>query len=361
VNELQQIIRTEISAPGTMPFRRFMELALYHPEHGYYERQIQQVGRAGDFFTSVAVGPLFGRLLASQFARWFCKDETLIHIVEAGAHDGRLATDVLAALQTEHPEVFARISYIIVEPSEQRSKHQSRQLAERSDKVMWVRDLTELGTKFGGIRGVIFSNELLDAFPVEAHEWSAAERCWCERGVTERDGGLEWCATGVATDPFRPALPAELEQLLPDGFRFETSAAAIGWWRAAAQLLISGRLLAFDYGDSREGLLAPGRAAGTLRAYRNHQMIDDLFADPGEQDLTAHVNWSSIQAAGESVGLTTTGPDSQGRFLTRVLERAHRAESGRWNLGPKEIRQFQTLTHPAQLGSRFQAFVQRRE
>jgi SAM-dependent MidA family methyltransferase len=368
VNELQQIILSEIRARGPLPFRRFMELALYHPSHGYYERQIGQVGRAGDFFTSVSVGPLFGRLLASRFAQWLGEDESLIHIVETGAHDGQLAADVLGALRANHPDLFARISYLIVEPSKRRKLRQQRQLTELSGKVDWVSGLSELGSKFGGVRGVIYSNELLDAFPVEAHQFDASDRRWYERTVTANGSVLEWCHLGQggrsaeASVPFLVPLPPELEELLPDGFRIETSSAALDWWQDAAQLLIAGKLLALDYGDTQEGLLAPGRVAGTLRAYRDHQPVEveDLLNDPGEQDLTAHVNWSAIQTTGESAGLTTEGPDSQGRFLTRVLEESHRSAPDQWQLNPKEIRQFQTLTHPAQLGHRFQAFVQSR-
>jgi len=193
VNEVAKQITQEIAARGLISFARFMELALYCPVYGYYEREQDTAGRAGDYYTSVSVGSLFGELLALQFAEWL--QEVLgLHargqrsgaqgrggIVEAGAHDGGLARDVLRFLRERRPELFAPLEYWIVEPSERRRAWQERRLGEFGHKVRWVRQLSELTT---GVRGVVFSNELFDAMPAHRFGWDARQGRWFEWGVS---------------------------------------------------------------------------------------------------------------------------------------------------------------------------------
>src|SRR2546425_12602421 len=120
---LEQIIREEIAKQGPIPFTRFMELALYCPDYGFYEKEEDNIGRGGDFYTSVSVGPLFGELLAFQFAEWFSPPATRpasLQLIEAGAHRGQLASDVLNWLKLQRPGIFARTEYVILEPSARR-------------------------------------------------------------------------------------------------------------------------------------------------------------------------------------------------------------------------------------------------
>src|SRR5471032_1624658 len=138
---LPQIIRSEISARGILPFARFMELALYCPEYGYYEQQRDTVGRRGDFITSVSTGELFGQLLAFQFANWLEELRTAnceLRIVEAGVHDGKLARDILGWLQSNRPELFLKIEYVILEPSPRRQEWQKRTLENFKPRVRWL-------------------------------------------------------------------------------------------------------------------------------------------------------------------------------------------------------------------------------
>ena len=135
--------------------------------------------------------------------------------------------------------------------------------------------------------------------------------------------------------------------------------AAENWWRQAAGSLARGRLLAIDYGLTADELFSPARTQGTLRAYFRHHVSDDLLANPGEQDLTAHVNFSAIQQVGEAAGLTTESFQTQPQFLTRILEKAVRDKSfGEWSA--RRTRQFQTLTHPEHLGRAFRVLLQSR-
>jgi len=357
VNELAGLIRDEISLQGVIPFARFMELALYHPRLGYYEQARGRVGRAGDFYTSVSTGPLFGELLAFQFGEWL---ESLPAgnfppcLVEAGAHDARLAADILPALQRQRPELFARLEYIILEPSAERRAWQAETLKPWAAKVRWEDSPRTLHP--APIHGVIFSNELLDAFSVRRHGWDAAAKAWFEWGVGWQAGQFVWVKIPDAAPPVRLR---ELEPVLPDGYVIEHSPAAEAWWRDAAGALQSGRLLAVDYGFTTEEQWSPARLRGTLRAYARHQVSDDLLASPGEQDLTAHVNFSAIQAAGEAAGLTTEAFTTQTRFLTQILAKTQASKTfGGWDAA--RTRQFQTLTHPEHLGRSFRVLMQQR-
>lgn len=355
------IIREEIQKSGAISFARFMELALYCPESGYYERNQDNVGRAGDFITSVSTGSLFGELLAFQFAGWLEELKThdsKLKIIEAGAHDGKLAADILNWLKIHRPEICSEIEYLILEPSVIRQEWQRERLKHFSN-VRWHSSLV---THPSSLAGIVFSNELLDAFPVRRFGWDARTKSWFEWGVGLVEAKFAWKALPVGNET-KPSsihdLPSSLLQVLPDGYIIEDSPAAESWWRTAAHSLQRGKLLAIDYGLTAEEQLSPTRTKGTLRAYHRHQVSDDLLARPGEQDLTAHVNFTAIQKTGAANGLSTEFFGGQPQFLTRILARAMREKSFA-QLEPAQVRQFQTLTHPEHLGRAFRVLVQSR-
>ena len=352
------IIREEIRQHGAIPFARFMELALYCPETGYYERNQDNVGRRGDFITSVSTGSLFGELLAFQFAEWLMEmrsAECGVRIVEAGAHDGKLVADILRWLQSHRPKLFSELEYWILEPSLVRQQWQ-RETLKHFPNVRWFAgfDDLKLKSKNSKLTGVLFGNELLDAFPVRRLGWDAPAKKWFEWGVTLVDE--KFCWVKLENSGFR-IQNSELEAVLPDGYTIETSLPAENWWHAAAGIFSRGKLLTIDYGFTAEEQFSPARVNGTVRAYHLHQVSDDLLAQPGEQDLTAHVNFSAIQRAGEKAGLKTELFCTQPQFLTRILSKAVTDKSfADWN-APR-ARQFQTLTHPEHLGRAFRVLVQ---
>jgi SAM-dependent MidA family methyltransferase len=353
---LPEIIRAEIAAGGVLTFARFMELALYCPVHGYYEAQKDSIGRRGDFYTSASTGELFGELLAFQFAKWL--EELRIancelRIVEAGAHDGKLAKDILNWLQLRRPKLFSEIEYCIIEPSPRRQEWQRETLKQFTPHVRWFSQFNN--STIQQFNGIIFSNELLDAFAVRRYGWDAKGKKWFEWGVTADGDKFLWAK--IQNSKF-PIQNPELESLLPDNYTTETSPAAESWWRAAAGTLARGKLLAIDYGVTEDELFSPARTNGTLRAYFRHHASDDLLANPGEQDLTAHVNFSAIQKAGEAAGLKTEMFATQTKFLTQILEKTLPEKSFAWN--SRRTRQFQTLTHPEHLGRAFRVLVQSR-
>ena len=358
---LPEIIRAEAAASGILSFARFMELALYCPDFGYYEQQKDNVGRRGDFYTSVSTGELFGELLAFQFAAWL-EELSLanrgLQIVEAGAHDGQLAKDILHWLQLNRHELFERLEYCILEPSARRREWQRETLKIFSARVRWLSRFND--STIQRFSGIIFSNELLDAMPVRRYGWDAKIKKWFELGVAVEGKKFVWAKMPEQIHDSRFTIhDSRLESILPDGYIVETSPAAENWWRDAAGILERGKLLTIDYGLTDGELFSPAHTNGTLRTYFRQHVSDDLLANVGEQDLTAHVNFSTIQKAGEEVGLKTEVFSTQTKFLTQILEKTLAKKTfGEWN--SSRTRQFQTLTHPEHLGRAFRILVQSR-
>jgi SAM-dependent MidA family methyltransferase len=202
-------LRAEIRRAGPVSFARFMELALYAPGCGYYERP-RPIGRRGDFFTSPSVGPLFGQMLAFQFALWLAQiapptPPARLQIVEAGAHNGQLALDILAWLRQWRPELD--LDYCLIEPSPARRSWQQKTLQNQFSNVQWAGHISQLGPR--RVRGVVFSNELLDAMPAHQLCWDAAGQRWLERLVDLRadDFVFQHAPPSPALAPFLPEVP----------------------------------------------------------------------------------------------------------------------------------------------------------
>jgi SAM-dependent MidA family methyltransferase len=301
---LTELIRTEIAASGPLTFARFMELALYHPVHGYYRRSLEQIGCQGDFYTSVSVGPVFGQLLACQFSEWLQElPNPRFHLLEAGAHDGRLALDILSTLQARQPDLLQRLEYWILE----NQPWFEWRVAWETRRFVWARGTAPHWTEIDPVGGGAFWN----------------------------------------------SLPAELRALLPEGLSIELCPKAQVWWTDAATRLRLGKLLIVDYGLESIEFLAPHRQQGTLRAYQGHRLEADPLLDPGSRDLTAHVNFTALVAAGEKAGLETEFIGAQGAFLTGIAARGLTSLRTR-----SERAQFQTLTHPNYFGQTFRVLIQ---
>ncbi len=406
MDKLAAKIEAEIGNRGAISFARFMELALYCPVCGYYEKEGDNIGRRGDYYTSVSVGALFGQLLACQFGEWFAQLTRLgaldrkLYLVEVGAHGGELARDVLSWFRDQEPDSFRQLVYWVVDRSPARRQWQQRTLNAFAERIRWVANLTELplSESEGPVLPftIIFSNELLDALPVHRLGWDRSHRRWFEWGVGVENGRFCWVrmqpdraiasspdsAYCSAKDPFErlhqwlcaltvrasgdelnsagaSAVDALLE-VLPDGFSLEVSTAAEQWWRQAAELLSNGKLLTIDYGHTFEEFLRPEWKSGTLRSYRHHTAVENVLEYPGQQDITADVNFTALQRAGEAGGLQTDLFLTQPQFLTAI---AARIWNNQVNFGPWTAdctRQFQTLTHPEHLGRSFNVLVQSR-
>ena len=349
MSQLDGIIRAEILAAGPMRFDRFMEMALYHPGLGYYAKTggLPAIGRPGDFFTSVSVGPLFGRLLARQFHQMWqgLGKPRPFGVIEQGAHDGRLARDILEWCRAETPDFFDAMGYGIVRPS----GSAPAMLAEFAGRITCFEDLESLAVE----QGVFFSNELADAFPVRRITRLSGE--WREQHVDVKGEKLAW------TD--QPIEDAELIRAvrgLPtiEGYTTEINLRARHWIGQVARAIHRGYVLTIDYGWPASIYYAPFRTGGTLTARVQHQTVDDPLADPGDRDITAHVDFSALARAGEAAGLVTLGFLDQQRFLTGVAhDELNGTEGPRVNL-QENLRAWNTLTHPEHLGARFQVLLQ---
>ena len=331
-------LRARVAQHGPISFCEFMEAALYHPQHGYYSSGRAVIGRRGDFFTNVSVGPLFGRLMARHFAEMWkgLGSPAQWTIVEQGAHRGEFAKDALGGLREFAPRAFAAVKYRIVEPVE--ALRTAQMLALAGLPVEWLPRLDELEP----FTGVHFSNELLDAFPV--HLVACRDGRWVERHVDFVDDGFVFTDGPLNDSRLAPHLAA---MKVPDGFVTEINLAALDWIDTLAVKIQRGCVLAIDYGYSRDQFL--DRPAGTLSAYAAHQREPDPLARPGEIDLTAHVEFTSLIEHAERSGFHLQTFTDQHHFMV-ALSRLHFTNVPP---PPAELRAFKTLMHPALLGQAF--------
>jgi len=325
-----------------------MQRALYDPAHGYYASGRAAVGREGDFFTSVSVGPLFGALLARQFEEVWKRlgSPALFSIIEQGAHHGDLARDILSALENIAPDCFAAAQLHIIDPFPAQRDAQQRTLGPLCSKTRWLEHLDQLQP----FTGVFYANELLDAFPVERVRWSGSH--WEQLHVDLKDDTFVW--TGARSQD--PVLLASIEHLprnLPSGFTTELHLEACTWMRQAAARLANGILLLIDYGYTRSEYYRPERHEGTLTGYRAHQQTRDILANPGTMDLTAHVEFTTLAETAEQAGLRVHGFCPQHQFLVGVspLHFPPQLEPGPET--DRDLRAFKTLMHPSMLGASF--------
>jgi SAM-dependent MidA family methyltransferase len=339
---------------GPVTVAAFMDLALYDPEHGYYARAAQRSGRAGDFFTSVDVGSLFGELVEVQLAEIFrIADFGLrFDLVEAGAGNGRLSADILRAAKRCDPPFYESIHLHLVEASAAARAAQASTLGDVADR------LTSSGPALpDSFEGVLIANELLDALPV--HQVVMREDGLREVFVIATEDGR---LTTVEGEPSTPGLAEYLTRLgvaLEPGWRVEINLRAVDWIRDAARRLRRGFIILIDYGHDARELYSPTHATGTLTTFVKHRSAGPegspdtpaWLQQPGDQDLTAHVDFTSVRAAAEAEGMTAIGFLDQTYFLMGLLEGLPDPESAIRNP------QFKTLMMPGGIGSTHKVLI----
>jgi SAM-dependent MidA family methyltransferase len=354
---LTEGLREHIRANGPISFAWFLEQALYHPEFGYYASDRAEIGRKGDYFTNVSVGPLFGQLLAAQFVEIWTKlgkgDDFLI--VEQGAHHGQFTADALGSICGSSPDFFAALRYCIIEPFAPLRDRQRERLAQFGDKVVWRHSIEAL-EPFVGIH---FSNELLDSFPVHLivsqcgrGPSAATPLPWLEKFVALENDQFVFVEQPIADAKLRAAVQALPAR--PEGYTSEVNLAALDWIDRISEKLTRGCLITVDYGYTREEFYAPERTTGTLQIRAKHRSIDSPFESIGEADMSARVEWTSLAERAESRGLHVIGFTDQHHFLTGIIsDRPELAEQGDW----KTARALPTLLHPEMLGRTFQVLA----
>ena len=323
------LIVERIRRRGPITVSEYMALALYAPGVGYYARADQRSGRTGDFVTSVDMGPIFGALLAWRFADMWARmggdggGPARIDLVEVAAGNGRLAHDILDAAQRRYPAFYRAVAAHLVERSPSARAAQAATLAAHLSRV--VSSSADVPASY---EGILFANELLDAFPVHVVQMSDA-------GLGEiyvdlkGDGFVERLAA-----PSTPALAAYLEDAgvtLEPGMRGEINLAAVAWIADVAVRLRRGYIVLIDYGHEAPELYSAAHAQGTLATFHRHLMdapdaanrtTPAWLIDPGGRDLTTHVDLTSIRRAAERAGMNTLRVTDQTTFLLEIVEQS---------------------------------------
>jgi SAM-dependent MidA family methyltransferase len=311
---LRKFILSQIEKRGSLPFSQFMAWCLYHPEYGYYQSKETRVGKEGDYYTSPSVSPLFGHLIAKQL---FQMAEILggenFDVVEMGGGRGFLCEDIIDWAKKNSPAFYRQLRYHLIETSAPFLREQRERLSEkeREGRVFWI-DPEMFGEGKVQIQGCFLSNELVDAFPV--HRVILDQGNLKEIYVTQRNGQFEqqW---GELSDPRIASYFRSMDITLQEGQKAEVNLLALEWMERVARCLERGFVLTIDYGCLSEELYAPNRREGTLLCYFQHQASENSYERLGEQDMTSHVNFTSLIRKGEEVGLRFTGLVPQYRFL----------------------------------------------
>ncbi len=317
----QKIIDTILASPHQkITFSDYMNLCLYSYPYGYYNSEEISIGFEGDFFTSPTLGEDFGELLAKQLAQfWEILDKpSPFYLVEMGAGEGNLSLTIIKHLQQNYAHIYPHLQYIIVEASPTLRKKQTELLQKHLSslaKVKWC-SLEEI--EDNSIRGVFFSNELVDAFPVNIVEKRNNQLKEVYVTYNPQQGFVE-VVDDLSTDKIREYLATLNVDLTgeeyPDNYRTEVNLKAIDWLETISRKIRQGYLLTIDYGYTAEKYYHPQRFRGTLKCYYRHRHHDNPYVNIGCQDITCHVNFSAIQIYGEKWGLQTLAYTSQALFL----------------------------------------------
>lgn len=357
---LADALRAQIHLHGPLPFSRFMEEALYHPQWGYYSPSARPIGRRGDFFTSVSVGRVYGELLAGVlFGLWRALGQPPHWIIaEQGGHDGQLAADILTTLHAFHPEAATTARWRIIE-----SRPPWRALQEQTLTSAGLAQHLDPSTDPSP--GVLLSNELVDALPVDVLVRRGAT--WMEKRVgLDAAGDFTWTEVPTTSDLAAAARRRALPEI--EGYTAEIPRAAEAWAAAWHHIITHGFTLTVDYGDAGPAQHTPARATGTLRAYHHHRLLPNVLENPGSRDITAQVDFSALARAAAPHGWTVAGWCDQHHFLTSAaidtgwlarLEHQLAAQPAD-PAAHQALRQFQTLSHPGMMGCAFHTLLMAR-
>jgi SAM-dependent MidA family methyltransferase len=356
VTPLAELLAERIRRYGPLTFADYMRECLYHPVHGYYSKAESK--RFADYYTSVDVHPIFGRLLARQFAEMW---ESLgrpeeFTLVEAGAGVGRLAGHILDFSKAKLAAFYSALRYVAVERSASRREQASVRLRSHAEHFSAS---VEIPAHIPV--GCLFSNELIDALPV--HRVVMDNGALKEIFVGIRDGQFVDVAAPVSTCAITEYFATQ-NIALQEGQHAEAGLEACDWITEVGRRLERGYVLTIDYGHPAAELFDEHHMRGTLLAYQNHRVSEGFYAAPGEQDLTAHVNFTVLETWGKRSGLETVGSASQTAFLLALgqgNEFADLYDEGETEADRVRSRlQLKTLIYPEGMGERFQVLVQRK-
>jgi SAM-dependent MidA family methyltransferase len=345
---LAEIISQKIVKEGAISFRDFMDMCLYFPEYGYYTSSKEQIGKKGDYFTSSSVSEVFGAMIAKQVEEmWNVLGKRSFTLVEFGAGQGLLCHDILDYLKQHNSILYSQLQYCIIEKSPVMIQRQKNHLFE---KVTWCNTIRELGE----IEGCFISNEVIDNFPV--HQ------------VLMKDELMEFFVdyNGEFIEVLKPAGEAltnylrELNVSLPPGFRTEINLDATEWLKEIGTSLKRGYVLTIDYGGSSLELYSERRKRGTLVCFHNHTVNEYPYHAIGEQDITAHVNFSALSHWGRKNGLNSYALINQAQFLLALGFKEYLREIVQGNdlVQSAKKEAFLTQTFLLEMGMKFKVLIQ---
>ncbi len=312
-NRLKEILLQRIAQHGRLTFADFMATCLYEPGLGYYTSPGRKVGAEGDFYTSISVHAAYGRVLAREMAQmWRCMGSPAeFTLVECGAGNGRLACDIMDYLAEREAALYALLNLVLVEMEPSLESAQRVMLAAHTAHVSWLAPELFASGSFT-FSGCLYSNELIDALPV--HRVVMSEDGLQEIYVAVKDG--DFCEeSGPLSTPEISAYLARIPVELFPGQEAEVNLAAQGWLNEAALAMQKGFILTVDYGFPAIELFAPHRKHGTLLCYYRHQTEENPYIRLGQQDITAHVDFTSLMKKGDELGLKSHWFGEQYRFL----------------------------------------------
>jgi SAM-dependent MidA family methyltransferase len=354
---LEDRIIARIEREGPITFRDFMQAALYDPDHGYYNTGRVKIGVEGDYYTTGNVHPAFGAIMARcAVGLWGQVSEGPLTLVEMGAGTGQLALDILTALGEEHARQSGDVRYVIIETSPAMRASQLQKLGAFEGRVEW-RDLEEL--ERSPLEAVFFSNELFDALPV--HRLRLSGERLEESYLTSSSNRLQFIWKDPSTEMLARYLQA-MQVSLSEGQVIEAGLAAIEFLARVSRAIGRGYLITIDYGDVASHLYSPGRRLGTLRSFYRHRLIESPLERPGEQDITASVNFTALIEYGRQFGLETISYERQSAFLFRMglIERIAAMGESRTLDDLKSRLAIKNLFVPGGLSDNFRVLIQRK-
>ena len=335
-----------------MPYHQYIELALYHPKEGYYMREQTKIGRGGDFYTTPSMGAVFGEFLG----KWLCrelKEAGLPPVIcELGGGSGQMASNVLKGFAREDADFALELVYYMVEASPYH-RASIEHLTGNDSRVRFLSDLESLSR----IEGIIFSNEFFDAFPVDVAVKQDGE--WKEAGITIIDEDLGEATRDIRNEDIRQFIREWDIPLFMN--RIEIPLQMIAAYEMAVDKLARGLLLTIDYGMDSEEWFSPIRKDGTLRAYRNHRLLDSILDSPGEADITFTVPFDLLRKRGAEMGCHEKYWGGQAEFLIEVgiLEALiPHADADPFSLANKRNRQIRQLIMGESISDYFRVLLQ---
>ena len=336
MSSLSEIIQDKIVAEGPLSFHDFMEMALYYPGLGYYTSAPDKIGKQGDYYTIPYFTNLYGKLVAKQLEEmWVLLDKKDFTIVEYGAGMGSLCCDILSQLKN-NPGFYKKLKYCIIEKSKPMRQKELRTLNDSHvsfEKVSWYDSIGQMPP----FTGCILANEVVDNFAV--HKVVMSENGLMEVFVDYNDGFTE------VLKPAQENLKNYFKQLkveLPVGFSTEVNLEAIDWIKNISSSLQKGFVLILDYGYPSSELYQSNHRLGTILCYNKHMVNDLPYSNIGQQDITAHVNFSALDLWGRKNGLINCGFTNQSQFLlglglTEYLRKIEEAEKNSYKIKEKLV------------------------